>query len=144
MKKIVVMALAIVASLISVNAQVKDIVGEWHTVDDARNIELSVVNIYQETNGKYYGKILRLLVPGEENDLCIECEGADKDQPIQGMIIIRDMVEKDGTLVGGKVLDPENGKFYYAKISLENGKLKLRGSLDKRGILGRTQYWIRK
>jgi uncharacterized protein (DUF2147 family) len=50
----------------------------------------------------------------------------------------------DGELRGGKVLDPENGKFYYAKIYLENGKLILRGSLDKRGLLGRSQTWIRK
>ena len=55
--------------------------------------------------------------------------------------------EKDGKLVSGdkgRVLDPDNGKFYYGKIWLEDGKLILRGSLDKKGILGRSQTWIRK
>ena len=32
---------------------------------------------------------------------------------------------------------------YYGKICLENGNLVLRGSLDKRGFLGRNQTWLR-
>ena len=47
-------------------------------------------------------------------------------------------------LEGGKVLEPETGKFYYGKIYPKDGKLVLRGSLDKRGIFGRSQTWIRK
>ena len=49
---------------------------------------------------------------------------------------------ENGQLVGGKVLDPESGKFYYGKIYLDGGKLVLRGSLDKRGFLGRNQTWL--
>ena len=52
-------------------------------------------------------------------------------------------LDENGELVGGKVLDPESGKFYYGKIYLKNGKLVLRGSLDKRGFLGRNQEWER-
>lgn len=144
MKKVFLLATLAISGLLSANAQVKNIVGEWRTVDDNTGAELSIVDIYQADNGKYYGEIVRLLVPGEEDAVCIACEGEDKNKPVAGLVIIRDMVEKDGALTGGKVLDPDNGKFYYGKISYENGKLKLRGSLDKRGFLGRTQYWIRK
>ncbi len=60
------------------------------------------------------------------------------------MLVLNDMVEKDGTLTGGTILDPANGKVYKCNISLDakTGKLKVRGSLDKKGMIGRTQTWI--
>ena len=62
-----------------------------------------------------------------------------------GLVIMRRMKydAKKNQLVGGKVLDPESGKFYYGKIYPQDGKLILRGSLDKHGIFGRNQTWIR-
>ena len=119
------------------------ILGEWITVDDATGEHKSVVRIYQADNGKYYGQIIALL--GENGDaVCTECTGEEHNQPIGGLTIIRDMQLNDGELRGGKVLDPDNGKFYYAKIYLKDGKLVLRGSLDKAGLLGRSQTWLPK
>ena len=115
------------------------ILGEWITVDDATGEQKSVVLIYQANNGKYYGDIIQLFGPNAETAVCEACEGAEHNQPIVGLTIIRDMQLKDGELRGGKVLDPDNGKFYYAKVYLKDGKLILRGSLDKAGILGRSQ-----
>ena len=129
---------------IGIHAQINEILGDWITADDATGQNYAIVHIYKATNGKYYGKITQMLIPGSENEKCVACEGVDKDKPILGMVIIRDMEEKDGALVGGRVLDPENGKFYYGKISIDKGRLKLRGSLDKAGILGRSQYWEKK
>ena len=61
-----------------------------------------------------------------------------------GLVIVRDMKFENGSLVGGTILDPANGKTYYASIDLEStGKLKVRGSLDKHGLLGRSQFWVR-
>ena len=119
------------------------ILGEWITVDDATGEHKSIVRIYQADNGKYYGQIIALL--GESGDaLCTECTGEDHNQPVVGLTIIRDMQLNDGELRGGKVLDPDNGKFYYAKVYLKDGKLVLRGSLDKAGLLGRSQTWLPK
>lgn len=138
--KTVFLSLALMVAAI-VSAQVP-FLGEWVTIDDASGEKKSVVNIYQADNGMYYGQIVTLF---EEPDaLCTECKDADHNQPIVGLIIVRDMQLVDGELRGGKVLDPENGKLYYAKIYLEKGNLILRGSLDKRGLLGRSQTWIRK
>ena len=117
--------------------------GDWITVDDATGEHKSVVRIYQAENGLYYGQIIDLI--GESDDaLCTECKGDDYNQPVVGLTIIRDMQLKDGELRGGKVLDPDNGKFYYAKVYLKDGKLVLRGSLDKAGLLGRSQTWLPK
>ena len=139
MKKVFLSLMLMVATLVS--AQVP-FLGEWVTIDDASGEKKSVVNIYQADNGMYDGQIVTLF---EDPDaLCTECKDADYNQPIVGLTIVRDMQLVEGELRGGKVLDPENGKLYYAKIYLDKGNLILRGSLDKRGLLGRSQTWIRK
>ena len=129
---------------ISVNAQVNKILGDWKTVDDKTGEQRSVVTIYKGSDGLYYGKISKMLMYTELDLKCDQCKGEDYNAPIEGLVIIRGMHAEDGQLVGGKVLDPESGKFYYGKIYLKDGKLVLRGSLDKRGFLGRNQTWIRK
>ena len=142
MKKKLYFILACIAMSTCLYAQTP-ILGEWITVDDATGEHKSVVRIYQADNGKYYGQIIALL--GEDGDaVCTECTGEEHNQPIVGLTIIRDMQLNDGELRGGKVLDPDNGKFYYAKIYLKDGKLVLRGSLDKAGLLGRSQTWLPK
>lgn len=144
MKRNFLTLLIIVCSFMPIVAQVQLILGDWYTVDDKTGESYSIVHIYKGENGKYYGKITAMLIPGTENEVCRDCTGADKNKPVLGMVIIRDMVEKDGALTGGKVLDPETGNFYYGKISYDNGRLKLRGSIDKLGVLGRSQHWKRK
>ncbi|MBQ8832682.1 MAG: DUF2147 domain-containing protein [Paludibacteraceae bacterium] len=120
------------------------ILGEWISVDDATGEQKSVVKIYQAADGKYYGDIIQLFGENAATAVCEECVGEEHNKPIVGLTIIRDMQLKDGELRGGKVLDPDNGKFYYAKIYLKNGNLILRGSLDKAGVLGRSQTWLPK
>jgi len=121
-------------------AQADKIVGKWKTIDDKDGTTKSIVFIFKSTNGKYYGKIEKLFKEPEK--LCTECEGSNKNQPILGMMIINNLVEKDNKLTGGTILDPKNGKVYKC---LETGgeKLNVRGSLDKSGWIGRSQTWIR-
>lgn len=125
--------------------QMSAMLGEWVTVDDKTDEQRSVVTIYAGEDGLYYGAISRILIDVPMT-VCTLCSGEDKDQPLEGLVIIRGMHynEKDNQLQGGKVLDPESGNFYYGKIYLKDGNLVLRGSIDKRGFLGRNQTWIRK
>lgn len=142
MKKRNLFLMAILCGATTIFAQ-NPFLGDWITVDDATGEQKSIVNIRQSDNSMFYGTITYLF--GQEGEeLCTECTGEDHNQPIVGLTIIRDMQLKDGELRGGKVLDPENGKFYYAKMYLKDGKLVLRGSLDKAGLLGRSQTWLRK
>ena len=141
MRKIGIIVLLL--ATLSVNAQISSILGDWKTVDDKTGERRSVVTIYKGTDGLYYGKISKMLMYTDLDLKCDQCKGEDYNKPIEGLVIIRGMEAKDGELVGGKVLDPESGKFYYGKIYLKNGKLVLRGSLDKRGFLGRNQTWER-
>ena len=142
MKRILFFAVTLLFS-VTLFAQ-NPLLGEWITVDDATGEQKSIVRIYQADNGKYYGTIIQLLDENGEIAVCTECTGEDHNKPIVGLTIIRDMQLKDNELRGGKVLDPDNGKFYYAKVYLKDGKLILRGSLDKAGLLGRSQTWLPK
>ena len=142
MKSLFTFALLIAFSLTGF-AQANKIVGKWKTIDDKDGSTKSIVLVFKATNGKYYGKIEKLFKDLEK--LCTECEGANKNQPILGMMIINNLEEKDGKLTGGTILDPKNGKVYKCNISLESDadKLNVRGSLDKFGLVGRSQTWIR-
>ena len=125
--------------------QVSSMLGEWVTVDDKTGEQRSIVKLYQGKNGLYYGAISKLLIDVPEK-ICKLCPDEDKNKPLEGLVIIRGMQynEKDNQLQGGRVLDPESGNFYYGKIYLKNGNLVLRGSIDKRGFLGRNQTWVRR
>ena len=76
--------------------------------------------------------------------MCSACEGERKDQPITGMVILRDLKKDDDEWTGGTILDPSNGKTYKCKIAVENGgkKLKVRGFVGM-SLFGRTQHWVR-
>ena len=141
MRKYILILFALMA--MNSQAQVSAILGDWRTVDDKTGEKRSVVTIYKGSDGLYYGKISKMLMYTDMDLKCDQCKGEDYNAPIVGLVIIRGMKAKNGELVGGKVLDPESGKFYYGKIYLKDGKLVLRGSLDKRGFFGRNQTWIR-
>ena len=133
----------IILSALCAQAQVSAIVGDWKTVDDKTGERRSIVTIYKGEDGLYYGKISKMLMYQELDLRCEACKDADHNAPIEGLVIIRGMRAEGGELVGGKVLDPQSGKFYYGKIYMKDGKLVLRGSLDKRGFLGRNQVWVK-
>ncbi len=122
-------------------AQVSKIVGKWKTIDDNDGSEKSIVYIFKATNGKYYGKIEHLFK--DPDKLCTECEGELKNKAVMGIMVINSMTEHKGTLTGGTILDPNKGKVYKSNLSYDpkTGHLNVRGSLDKRGLIGRTQTW---
>ena len=141
------LGLATLTVLFATNALAQEAspVGRWTTIDDETKKPKSVISIYEE-NGKLYGKIEKLyLEPSEEqNPVCDKCEGALKNQPILGMVIMRDLKKDDDEWSGGTILDPANGKTYKCKIAVEGGgkKLKVRGYIGM-SLLGRTQHWVR-
>lgn len=119
-------------------------VGRWQTIDDATGKPKSVVEISDNGSGELQGKVVQLLNPSKPNPTCDNCEGERKGKPIQGMTILWG-VRKDGdSWDGGKILDPEKGKIYGAKLTPEAGgqKLQVRGYMGV-SMLGRTQEWVK-
>jgi uncharacterized protein (DUF2147 family) len=116
--------------------------GNWNTVDDKTGKVKSEVQIYDQ-GGKIYGKIVGLPEPNDDKGkpkLCTKCQGADKDKPIVGLVIIKELVADGGRYKGGTILDPEDGKVYRAEIWPEGAELKVRGYL---GPFYKTQTWTR-
>lgn len=127
--------------MLSLTAQAQqDITGRWKTIDDRTGKPRSVVTIYQTDNGKIEGKVTTIYPqPGDPaNPICEECEGENKNKPVKGMVIIKDLDWDDDAWQDGTILDPESGSVYKCKIWREEGKLKVRGYI---GFLYRTQTW---
>ena len=118
-------------------------VGTWTTVDDETGEKKSIVKMW--IDGKeLMGQIVELLDPAKKGNLCTECKGANKNQPIEGMIFVWGLTEDGDEWNGGKILDPKNGKEYKAKLSVISGgdQLEVRGFIGF-ALLGRTQTWTR-
>lgn len=141
MKKLQLLIIGL-ALTFGVNSYGQTIFGKWKTYDEETGNEKSIVEIF-EKNGKAYAKILQLLEKGKEDNVCENCSGAKKDQPIKGMEIIDGLSKDDDEWNDGKILDPKTGKVYKCYITLEaQNKLKVRGYIGF-SLMGRTQYWSR-
>ena len=138
-------ALAVVFSVLlaaAASAQGQTIDGTWKTVDDKSGKVKSEVLLYQQ-DGKLYGRITSLAEPNDEQGkpkVCTKCPGADKDKPVVGLVIIRDLRLDGDRYKGGTIMDPEDGKVYKAEVWPEGGKLKVRGYL---GMFYKTQTWVK-
>ncbi|MFH6994057.1 DUF2147 domain-containing protein [Flavobacterium sp. FlaQc-48] len=122
--------------------QAQSVIGKWKTIDDETGEAKSVVEIY-EKSGKLYGKVVEILRDSHKKDVCSSCDGAEKNKPILGMVIINGLKKDGSEYNGGTILDPTNGKKYKCYITLDSAdKLKLRGYIGI-SIMGRTQYWAR-
>lgn len=119
--------------------------GLWKNIDDTTGKPRALIRI-SETNGTLQGRIERVFpAPNESPDQkCVKCEGANRNAPVIGLIIMSGLRKDGDEYIDGQILDPDSGKTYRSKVKLlDNGqKLNVRGYI---GIptLGRTQTWVR-
>jgi len=147
-QKISAVALVLLSMVCSFSVHAQDLntpVGLWKNIDDVSGKARALIRI-TETNGVLSGKIERLFrEPNEDqNPLCTKCEGANKDQPVLGMVILLGLKKDGAEYNGGTILDPDNGSTYKSKLVVEDGgkKLKVRGYIGFSWI-GRSQVWLR-
>lgn len=137
MKKILFAFAALLFSTLSY-AQIE---GKWKTIDDETGQAKSIVQIYKAQNGKYYGKVVQLLIkPANEN--CINCKDDRKNKPILGLEIIRGLVKDGNEFEDGTITDPKTGKTYKCIIKREGDKLNVRGYVGF-SLIGRSQTWYK-
>ncbi|AUP78034.1 DUF2147 domain-containing protein [Flavivirga eckloniae] len=133
--------LLIVCFFISLSSSSQSIFGKWRTIDDVSKEAKSIVEIYKE-NGKIFGKIVQILNPEKKDALCKKCLGDEKDKPVLGLVLIKNM-ERDGEYYeNGTIFDPEKGKTYKCRLGLTDNPniLQVRGYI---AFLYATQYWER-
>ena len=140
---LVSLVLAASPAITSRAADAQSPIGVWKTIDDKTGKPRALVRIYVQ-DGKYFGKIEQSFTPGAETSVCSECSDERKNQPIIGLLIIRNVTLKDGEYGGGDILDPDNGSVYRCKFHLEDGGtvLVVRGFIGF-SLLGRSQTWHR-
>ncbi len=121
----------------------QEILGQWKTYDVFDNSAAeSIVEVYT-IDDELYVKIIEILQDEHKDDLCIKCNGVQKNKPILEMVILEGAVLKDGIWQGSKMLNAKNGKKYGCHISLvAPDLLKVRGFVGY-PIFGKTLYWTR-
>ena len=129
---------------LSFAASAADATGRWKTIDDETGKVKSIVEIYKTPNGTLAGKVVEILQSDKgPNPLCDKCTGSNKNKPIKGMVILWGLQpDGAGKWAGGRVLDPENGKDYKAKLELlDRGReLGMSGCI---AFVCRQQVWVR-
>jgi uncharacterized protein (DUF2147 family) len=141
------LALTLAAVLMSSEAWADNAspVGLWKNVDDVSGKPRALIRV-TESNGTLQGKIEKVFrAPSEDrNPKCEKCEGALKDVPVIGLVILSGLKKEGAEYSAGKILDPDNGKVYSSKIQLTDGgkKLNVRGYIGV-SLLGRSQIWER-
>lgn len=119
--------------------------GLWKNIDDVSGKPRALIRI-TESNGTLQGKIEQVF-PGpteDPNPKCDKCEGANKNAPVMGLVILSGLTKDGDEYVGGQILDPDNGKVYRSKVRLidDGKKLSVRGYIGV-PMLGRSQTWVR-
>ncbi|NIE96768.1 DUF2147 domain-containing protein [Acinetobacter sp. Tr-809] len=125
----------------------QDIAGIWQSVDDVTGAPKGQVEITQEADGSYTGKIIKITprTGYTPKEICTGCPAPYTNKPILGLNAITKLKhKKDLSYTGGKILDPNSGRVYSltAKLSSNGQRLHLRGYVGV-SVLGRSQIWIR-
>lgn len=142
----VALALAVLVPLAaSSRALAASPAGLWKNIDEETRQAKALVRIV-EAAGTFTGRIEKVLTD-RPDARCDKCTDDRRDQPVQGMQIIRGMrksEDRDNLWEGGTILDPGNGKVYRSQMRVIDGgkRLEVRGFVGT-PLLGRSQTWIR-
>ena len=139
MKKLLAGMMLALVSISAASAQ--DVVGKWKLSDGS-----AIVEVYRQGD-VFNGKIVWLEKPTEaDGSPAVDDKNPDsklRSRQLIGLNMLSNLKAKDGEYTGGTIYDPGNGKTYNCSMKVEGDVLKVRGSLDKRGLLGRTMDWFR-
>ena len=119
----------------------QDVVGKWKLEDGT-----AIVEVYKSGDA-YNGKIVWLLHPTDDDGTpAVDNNNPDpklRSRQLIGLNMLSGLKKTGTEYSGGSIYDPGNGKTYNCSMKVEGNVLKVRGSLDKRGLLGRTMDWFR-
>jgi uncharacterized protein (DUF2147 family) len=136
--------LALPLLLASMAASAADpVVGRWKTIDDETGKAKSIVEITQNSNGTFSGRITEILSSDKgPNPICDKCKDDRKNKPVKGMEIVRGMKKEGAGYAGGTILRPGDGKIFKSKMQLLEGgkKLEVSGCVS---FICKEQVWIR-
>lgn len=121
--------------------QAQEVTGKWKNFNHEGKVN-SIIKIY-EKDGKIFGKVDRIMKEEDRDRVCTKCDGKLKNEPVEGMVIMRDLEKEGNKYVDGTVVDPKSGKEYRCKIWLDENNPDV---LNVRGYLAffyKTKTWER-
>lgn len=104
----------------------------WSPKKDAK------IEIYLKGD-QYYGRFVWLAKPRKDYK---NPNKALQTRDVLGIELLTKFTYDDGDYTGGEIYDPETGKTYSCKMTLQVGRLKVRGYIGF-SIFGRTEYFER-
>ena len=138
MKKIIFSTILMLFPLMSAFAQ--DVIGRWKLEDGT-----AIVEVYKNGDS-FNGKIVWLQHPTEaDGSPAVDDKNPDaklRSRKLIGLNMLSGLKKNGGEYSGGSIYDPGNGKTYNCSMKVEGNVLKVRGSLDKKGLIGRTMDWF--
>lgn len=142
LKSACVLALFLVCSFAARAQNADAITGLWWNAEKTAKVQI------YEQGGKYYGKIVHLETPNDDQgNPRKDVENPNdklKQRSLKGLVILNDLEHDEGNeYEDGEIYDPKSGKTYSC-----NAKLVKRDQLDLRGyigfsLIGRTSTWTR-
>jgi uncharacterized protein (DUF2147 family) len=149
MKKLNLLLIAVAFMIVSglgqtASAEHGGVLKTWYTKDNKSKVEI------YKCGEKICGKFIWLKEPlTEEGKAKVDINNEDESargKPIIGLVMLNDFVEDAQTAhawTAGTIYDPENGKTYSSKMTLnEDGTLEVRGYVGL-PIFGRSQEWVK-
>jgi uncharacterized protein (DUF2147 family) len=117
--------------------------GWWQPIDEKTGEPLGLIRIYEE-RGLFFGRIEPSSPTDDASRKCSRCTDERRNQPVIGLVLIRNMRLQGDEYVGGDILDPDTGRIYGCKFRLVDGgtKLIMRGFIGL-SLFGRSQTWQR-
>ena len=135
--------LLVLLSTVSVVAIAQDVIERmWYNQEKTAKVQ-----IFKATDGKFYGKIVWLKEPNnEEGKPKVDKNNPDKAKkstPLMGLQLLKGF-KKDGDTEyeDGTIYDPKNGRTYSCKINRKGETLEVRGYVGI-SLIGRTTIWTK-
>ncbi len=114
----------------------------WYNAEKTARIQ-----VYKASDGKFYGKIVWLQHPNDDHGQPRTDSKNPKEnlrsKPLLNSLILKSFTRSDEANVyeGGTVYDPNTGKTYCGRLTLNGNELKLKGYICGFSLLGRTSVW---
>ena len=116
--------------------------GLWEPLDSKGHPQ-GRIRIFKRGDA-WFGRIEPSSPADDPNGRCTACRDERRNQPIIGLVLMRNLRFADGEYTGGDILDPDTGRVYGCKFRLiEGGRQLLMRGFYGVSLLGRSQVWRR-
>ncbi len=111
------------------------VLGKWKTFDAKTGVAINIVQVYMIKN-QVFATIEKMLRQSQRDDICYDCVGEDKNQKVEGLVIVKGLKPVgDNKYQGGTYTNIKDGSVSDCQMWVEEGnqgilKVKYKGSRD--------------